>query len=140
MLKKFPLDKISVTQNVLFFLSQAPVLYSFTFNSQFLFKMNPKVYLSTTVCGIFHFWFCLTFIKVCFFCSKKVWTFWLQDNITPFKIRMIEKPHTVLLVDLQFLSCNKKFKNSMKMLCKTGLEINLLNSEDQRFEYFTFSK
>ena len=26
---------------------------------------------------------------------------------------MIEKPHTVLLPDLWFLSCNKKFQNSI---------------------------
>ena len=37
MLKKFPSDKIIVTKNVLFFLSQAPTQHSFTFNSKFLY-------------------------------------------------------------------------------------------------------
>ena len=31
----------------------------------------------------------------------------------PFKIKIIEEPNTVLLPDLWFLSCNKKFENSM---------------------------
>ena len=29
------------------------------------------------------------------------------------KIKIIEKPHAVLLPDLRLLSCNKKFENSM---------------------------
>ena len=33
--------------------------------------------------------------------------------IIPCKIKIIRKPHTVLLTDLRFLSCNKKFENSM---------------------------
>ena len=33
MFKKFTPDKINVTKNALFFLSQAPTHYSFTFNS-----------------------------------------------------------------------------------------------------------
>ena len=37
----------------------------------------------------------------------------LKNVIIPFKIKVIEKLHTVLLPDLWFLSCNKKFENSM---------------------------
>ena len=37
----------------------------------------------------------------------------LKNVIIPFKIKIIEKPHTVLLPDIWFLSCNKKFENSM---------------------------
>ena len=54
MLKKFPSDKINVTKNALFFLSGAPARHSFTFNYQFLYELKHVVYLSTTVCGIFH--------------------------------------------------------------------------------------
>ena len=42
-------------------------------------------------------------------------TLWLLNVITPFKIKIIEKPHTVLLPDLWFLNCNKKFKNSVEL-------------------------
>ena len=35
MLKKFPLEKINVTKNALFFLSRAPTYHSFTINSRF---------------------------------------------------------------------------------------------------------
>ena len=40
MLKKFPSDKINVTKDALFFLSQAPTHHSFTFNLQFLYKLK----------------------------------------------------------------------------------------------------
>ena len=53
MLKKFPSDKINGTKNALFFLSRGPTYHSFTFNSQFLYKLEHKVRLSKTVCGIF---------------------------------------------------------------------------------------
>ena len=45
--------------------------------------------------------------------QQNAWTLWPQNVIIPFKIKTIEKPHTVLLPDLWFLSCNKKFWNSM---------------------------
>ena len=32
-----------------------------------------------------------------------------KNDIIPLKIKIIEKTHTVLLPDLWFLSCNKKF-------------------------------
>ena len=54
-------------------------------------------------------------IKVYIFAQQKVWTLWLWNVIIPFKIKIIEKPHTVLLPDLWFLNCNKKFKNSVEL-------------------------
>ena len=58
MLKKFPLNKINVTKNALFFLSQAPAHHSFTFNSHFLYE-------------IFQFRFRFICIKVYIFFNKK---------------------------------------------------------------------
>ena len=101
MLKKFLLDKINGTKNALFFLWRAPTHHSFTFNLLFLCELKHKVRLSKTVCGILHFWFHFVFIKVL--------TLWLQNVIIPFKIKIIERPRTVLLPNLWFLSCNKKF-------------------------------
>ena len=63
MLKKIPLDKINGTKNVLFFLSRAPTLHSFTFSLQFFYGLKQKAGLSKTVCGIFHFRFSFVFIK-----------------------------------------------------------------------------
>ena len=68
------------------------------------------VLLSKTVCGIFNFQFRLVFMKIYIFVQQKVWTVWLQKVIIPFKIKITEKPQTVLLPDLWFLSCNKTFK------------------------------
>ena len=74
MLKKFPLGKTNFTKYALFFLSRAPSHHSFTFNSQFLYKLKHKVHLSKTVYGIFHFRFGLTFIKAYVFVQQQVWT------------------------------------------------------------------
>ena len=97
----------------LFFLSRAPTYHSFTFNLRFWYELKHKARLSETVCGIFHFRFRFVFIKVYIFVQQSAWTLWLSNFITPFKIKIIEKPHIVLLPDVWFLSCNKKFFNSM---------------------------
>ena len=57
--------------------------------------------------SIFHFHF--GFIKVYIFAQQNAWTLWLQNIIIPFSIKLIEKPHTVLLPYVWFLSCNNKF-------------------------------
>ena len=74
MLKKVFSDKISVTKNALFFLSQAPTHHSFTFNSQFLDELKHMVHFSKTLCGIFHFRFRLVFIKVYIFIQQNAGT------------------------------------------------------------------
>ena len=71
MLKSFPLDKINVTKNVLFFLSRAPTHHSFTFNSRFLYELKQTVLLSKTLCGIFQFRFRLVLFKSLYFYSRK---------------------------------------------------------------------
>ena len=74
MLKKFPSDKISFTENALCFLSGAPTHHSFIFNSRFLYELKHKAHHSKTVCGIFHFRFRLVFIKVYNFVQQTAWT------------------------------------------------------------------
>ena len=74
MLKKFPLDKISVTKNAHFFLSRAPTHHYLTFNLRFLYELKHKVWLSKTVCGIFHSQFHFVFIKVYIFVQQNAWT------------------------------------------------------------------
>ena len=74
MLKKWPSDKINVTKNALFFLSQAPTHHSFTFNLRFSYERNHKVRLSKTVCGIYHFRFRFVFIKVYIFVQQNAST------------------------------------------------------------------
>ena len=61
MLKKFPSGKVNGANNALFFLSQAPTRYSFTFNLRLLHGLKHKVRLSKPVCGIFHFQFGFVF-------------------------------------------------------------------------------
>ena len=67
MLKKILSDKINVAKNALFFLSPASAHHSFTFNSRFLYELKLKVYLSKSVCGIFHFLFRFAFVRVYIF-------------------------------------------------------------------------
>ena len=111
MLKKFPSDKTKGTKNALFFLSWAPTHPGFTL--RFWYELNHKVRLSKTVCGTFHIRFRFIFIKVYIFVQQNAWTLWLQKVIIPFKIKIIHKPHIVLLPDLWFLCYNKKFWNSI---------------------------
>ena len=74
MLKKFPLDKINDTKNVLFFLLLAPTHHSFTFNLRFLYELKRKVLVSKTVCWIFHFRFRFVSVKVYIFVQQNAWT------------------------------------------------------------------
>ena len=100
MLKKFPLDKIIGTKNALFFLSRAPTHRSFTFNFLLLYGLKYKVRHSKTVRGIFHFRFCFVFIKVYIFVQENAWTLSLINVTIPFKIKIIENPHTFVLQNL----------------------------------------
>ena len=74
MLKNLPSDEINVRKNALVFLSRAPTHRSFTFDCQFFYELKHKVHVSKTACGIFHFRFCLVFIKVYIFVQQKAWT------------------------------------------------------------------
>ena len=106
-------DKTHVLQKIPFFLSWTPTHHSFTFNLWFLYELKHKVSLPKTVCGIIRFWFRFVFIKAYIFVQQNPWTLLLKNAIITFKIRIIEKPQTVLLLVIWFLSCNKKFENSM---------------------------
>ena len=55
---------------------------------------------------IFHFRFHFVFIKVYIFVLQNAWTLWIWNAITPFKIKIIQKAHKVLLTVVWFLSCN----------------------------------
>ena len=62
-----------------------------------------------------------------------------------FQNKILEKPHTVLLLELWFLSCNKKFFK-FNDICmnwnslKTDLMTNFLNLENWRYENVSFSQ
>ena len=73
MMKKFPSDETNVTKNALLFLSGVPTHHNCTFNSQFLYGLKHVVHFSKTVCGIFHFRFCLVLIKLHIFVQQKAW-------------------------------------------------------------------
>ena len=107
MLKKFFRINQTVQKMPSFFLRELRLI-SFTFNLQFLYELKRKVRLFKTVCGIFHVRFRSVFIKVYDFVQQNAWTLWLYIVIIPFKIKIIKKPHIVLLPDVWFLSCNKK--------------------------------
>ena len=99
-------DKIDKT---VFFLSWAQTHQNFTFNLRFLYELKHKVRLSKILCGIFHFRFGFAFIKVYVFIQQNASALWIWNIIIPFKTKIIEKLHPVLLTDLWFLNCNKKF-------------------------------
>ena len=62
-----------------------------------------------------------------------------------FQNKILEKPHTVLLLELWFLSCNKKFFKFSDICMnwnslKTDLMTNFLNLENWRYENVSFSQ
>ena len=110
-IKNANVKKISFGQNkrykkIPFFLQHAATHHSFPFNLRFLHELKHKVRLSKTVCGIFHFRFCFVFINVYISAKQNAWT--LDFKTSNVLSKLIEKPHTVLLPGLCFLSCNKK--------------------------------
>ena len=74
------LKKISLGQNkrhkkcANIFLTRDPTDHSFNFKSQFLYELKHKVPLSKTLSGVFHFRFCLIFIKVHIFVQQNART------------------------------------------------------------------
>ena len=103
---------MNATKNALLFLSWAPTNHSFTFNSQSLYELKHKIHLTKAVYGIFHYRFHQFLLKFLFLFNKSMDSLTLNVIIT-FKIKIMENPHTVLLPHLRFLSCKKKFQNSV---------------------------
>ena len=80
MLRKFASDKINFTKNALFFLSQAQIHHSFTFNLRLLYKLKHEVSLSKNLWGIFQVRFYSVFIKFIFSFSKEHGVFDFQTS------------------------------------------------------------
>ena len=100
--KNFPWDKRSSTKNALFFLLRVQTHHTFIFNLQFLYELKCKVH-------VWDFPFRSVFIKVYVFVQLNAWTVYLWNNISPFKIKIIEKPLIVMLPHVCFLGCTKYF-------------------------------
>ena len=82
-----------------YFFARAPARHILTFNSRSLYKLKHKVRVSERVCEIFHFLISIRCYSSLYFFQQKVWTLRL-NVITPFKIKMTEKPRMLLLSDL----------------------------------------
>lgn len=78
-------------------------------NSSINSSFNWAKWTSVGFSMFYSFSFLLTFV----FLFKKTWALPLQNVIISFKITLIEKPHTFLLLDLWFLKCKKKVENAM---------------------------
>ena len=74
MLKKCLSYKINVTKKCTLFPLRVPTHRRFIFNSQLLYELEHMVYLTKTVCEIFHFRFRLVFMKLYIFVQLKAWT------------------------------------------------------------------
>ena len=84
-------------KNALFFFHE---FFSFSFITVFFcdsYMSWSTRFIHLTVSGIFHFQFRLVFVKVFIFVQQSAWTLWLWNVAIPFKIKLIEMPHTVPL-------------------------------------------
>ena len=71
-------------------------------------------FISLKLCVGFSIFYSVSFLlKFIFLFNKKHGLFDFKNVIIPFKMKTIAHPHTVFLLNLWFLSCNKKFKNFM---------------------------
>ena len=86
------MDKNNCYKKCSLFSFLSPNLSVLQFYLRFLYELKHKVHLSKTVCESFHFRFQFVFIKVYIFVQEKAWTLWLENIISPFKIKIIEKP------------------------------------------------
>ena len=72
MLKKLPLE---VTRRYTLNVKRYKKCTLFFFHEvQLIYELKHMVRLSKTMRGIFHFRFCLSFIKLCIFDQQKAWT------------------------------------------------------------------
>ena len=121
MFKKVSRDKISIRKNALFILSRASTHHSLTFN---LWHMSWRTgFICLKLCvGCFIFGSASFLLKFIWFKKK--------HELFDFKIKIIGKPHTVLVLlpDLWFLSCNTKFEKSVVPgWVEAPLKLNFLN-------------
>ena len=82
-------DKIDDTKNAVFFLLQAPTHHSFTFNCDSYMSWSTR-FVSLKPCVGFSIFDFISFLLKFIFLFKKI-----RELITPFKIKIIEKPHIV---------------------------------------------
>ena len=91
-----------------------------------------------------NFWFRFVFIKVYIFAQQNARTLWIYV-IIPFKIKIIENPHTILLQNLWFFKMQNKVLKLNDIFVswsspKTCMETNFLRLENRSFENVTFSQ
>ena len=107
-LKKIPSNRKNVTKKCTLFFSNSPALL--LFDNSYMSWRTRFVFLK--VYGGFSIFDFVSFLLKFVFVRQKVWSLWLYLNaIIPSKIKIIEKPHPLLLPGLWILSCNKKFEN-----------------------------
>ena len=87
--KVYASDKIDDTKNAVFFLLQAPTHHSFTFNSDSYMSWSTR-FVSLKRCVGFSIFDFISFLLKFIFLFNKI-----RELITPFKIKIIEKPHIV---------------------------------------------
>ena len=130
-------------QKIHLFFSQAPTHRSFTFNSRFYTGWSKR-FISLKVCGDFRVLISSRFYWNLYFFHQKPWILWLQSVIIPFKIKIIEKPHTQICSHLQEdLEEDWKSSDICVSWCypETDLETNFLNLETTWiFENVSFSQ
>ena len=102
------LDKINSTKMPSFFFRE--LQHSFTFNSRFYMSWSKRL-VSLKLCVGFSIFDSVSFLlKFLVLFHRMQGLFDFKTSI-PFKFKIMEKPHTVLLSDLWLLSSNKKFND-----------------------------
>ena len=118
MSKKIPSAKETVQKMRSFFFRELQLIKVLLLICISYMSWSARFVSSKNVCGIFHFKFRLFFfLKFIFyiFVQRNAWILWLWNVIIRLEIKIIEKPHSVFLPDLRFLSCNGNFRKFRKL-------------------------
>ena len=113
MLEKLPSDKINGTKNALFFYRELQLIAVLLLIWDCYMSWSTR-FISVKLCVGFSIFDSVSISLKFILLFNKIRGLFDFKNITIlFKTKIIQKPHTVLLLDLWFLRWNIKFWNSM---------------------------
>ena len=136
------MDKINDTKNALFFRElQCITVCLLICDSYMSWSWNTRS-VSLKNCVGFSIFNSVSFLlNFIFFVEQNAWPLSLWNVIIPFKIKVLEKPHTVLLLDLIFKLQQEVLKFSDICLSSSSPKIDLVKSfwnlENWSFENLT---
>ena len=110
---QFLWDKEKVTEMHSFFFHELQLI-AVSLLIRYCYMSWSTRFIPLKLCVVFSI-FDSTFITVYIFVQQKALILWLYNVLISFKLKIIEKSHTILLLDRSFLSCNNNLFFSLSL-------------------------